>query len=239
MRAYQPQQADFIRYWDGKHASEKYAHPPPSPWLVNLLQATFLGCMGFVLDHGCGIGRLAEAAAREGIRIALNDISGIALTAATERFHAAGLGHRVVWKHCGNIETWDGPVPWGGIISHRVLHCLPREARRSALRVLSRGLLAGGKAIVTVRSTECSRFDVIQRQTDFVELEHDKRSYLRRSPFRFLHFYTREEFLSALADNGLVPSSVFAVMERTGNLERDESTAINTYWLAVCTRVPV
>ena len=239
MRAYQLEQANFIRYWNGKHASEQYASPSAPPWLVNLLQTTFLGCKGFVLDHGCGSGRLAEVVARKGIHIALNDISEIALTAASERLHAAGLGHRVVWKHCGNIETWDGPAPCGGIISHRVLHCLPREARRSALSAMSRGLLTGGKAIVTVRSTECSRFDVIQRQTDFVELEHDKRSYVRQSPFRFLHFYTREEFLSALADSGLLPSSVFAVTEKTGNLERDESTAINTYWLAVCTRVLV
>jgi len=233
----EPHQADFVRYWYRKHSLRTYVHKPPSPAFVKLLRASFAECSGFVLDHGCGSGRLSLALAKMGIPVALNDIIPLALVQAEKRLHETGLRELIAWRHLGGIETWDGPTPWGGVLSHRVLHCAPRLARKDALRMLSQGLEHLGTAVITVRSTKCTRLAQIQQDDAFSELEDDPGSFLRRDPFRFLHFYSRDELAEDLGDCGLTPDSVQAFTEQTGNQERDASTSVNRYWLAVCRKL--
>src|SRR5579863_10503563 len=115
----------FRKYWEQKHRSSHYQHLPLATEFVSLLSRVFGGCRGFVLDHGCGSGRVALELARMGLSVGLNDISNLAIKEALNALKNSRLEKQVVHRFRGELYRWDGPVPWGGFLSHRVLHTMP------------------------------------------------------------------------------------------------------------------
>ncbi len=229
-----PSPSEFRSYWDRKHRSSSYRHAPLQEFLLDLLQSTFADCAGFVLDHGCGQGRVAEALAQRGKAVALNDISAIALAKARNRLVRRGLAARLAHGFCGQIKDWRGPTPWFGFVSHRVLHTIPLPHRLAAVTALSSSLAMGGKGIVTARSIRCSRYEHMLSDPAFELVESSETTFARPAPFRYLHFFKEGELESTLAASGLSVLQTLDYSELTGNTERGLDTQVNRYWLIVC-----
>lgn len=226
----------FQEYWEQKYLSATYSHPPLDPGFLSLLQEIFQGAGGFVLDHGCGRGRVALSLAQEGLSVGINDLSAQAIRATRMAFTQAGQSDRIIGSLIGHIRSWRKPLPWAGFVSHRVFHTMPDLDLTSCTRSLLLGTAPGGYGIVSARSIHCSRFDAIRADRDFVAADGARRTFYRREPFRFLRFFERTEFEDVLKSAGFLLLSTREFLEATGNLSRPAETATNSYWIAICRR---
>lgn len=113
------------------------------------------------LDAGCGTGRLAEAAARRGLRVLALDLDNAMLGAARRRFDAArgDLAHAPL---PGRARAEALPLATGsvnGVVAASLFGCLAEPER--TLREFARVLRPGGHAVLTFtnRSSLLLRFN--------------------------------------------------------------------------------
>ncbi len=220
---------NFIAYWENKHNSASYKHPAPSDYLVNVIFDVAMGTNLFMLDHGCGSGRLALSLASNGVRIGINDISSTAVNNTCNLLEENNLAYKIVHKHDGILLDWNGPNQWGSFCSHRVFHCMPLGQRINTIKYLYDGLLPGGEAVISAKSVHCKRYPILLKDKSFEQIR--KNSFVRFEPFRYIHYFTEEDFVSLIQDAGFKILLMSEFEEATGNVKRDIHTETNRYWL--------
>lgn len=228
------QDSQLEDYWERKHTDENYRHFSFSPIFEKYFSLLLKESNGYVLDHGCGGGRISLAITKNGTKVALCDISPTAIKKAISLIQNNDLQDLIVWSHIGQIHTWNGQVDWGGVCSHRVLHAIPMKSRMSTIKKLTNGLRESGKLLVTAKSINCKRFSLLKNDPEFQSVESDGQTYLRKDPFRYVHYFTELELTKILENNDLQILHHTEFDERTGNLLRSEETILNRYWLFYC-----
>jgi FMN phosphatase YigB (HAD superfamily)/SAM-dependent methyltransferase len=222
---------EFASYWTSKHSTEEYQHPDPSDEFADALTSFFDPINGYILDHGCGSGRLAAQLATRGHRIALNDISPIAVQSSLNRLKRASLEQSVAHTWAKQIYAVCPSEQWGAFLTHRVLHTLPRRTRDAAILSLATYLKPGGRGIAVARSVHCPRYQVMLSDKEFRSIDATGTTFVRDHPFRFLHFFSEGELEQLFHSAGLDVIRSDRFRERTGNLQRTRETETNEYWL--------
>lgn len=227
----------FLSYWEAKHRSDTYGHSGISDGLASRLCQLFANATLPLVDHGCGQGRIALLLASNGHRVVLNDLSVTALTLAQATLAQHRLDSRVAAVVAGPICEWSSPMQCDGFVSHRVLHTMPYPDRLRAVATLAKYLSSGCPALITVRSVHCPRYALMDKDPTFVRItEPTGHTFVRRNPFRFLHFFERDEICALLQSQGLMIIACDEVVEQTGNRLRPADTVFNKYWIVQCNR---
>ncbi|MBS4069276.1 MAG: methyltransferase domain-containing protein [Sulfurimonas sp.] len=221
----------FIAYWEKKHNDPNYRHEELSSIVQRYLLRLINEANGYLLDHGCGGGRASLEIAENEKKLALCDLSSVSIKKTLELLGRHHVSNMVLWSHVGPIETWIGQKGWGGVCSHRVLHAIPRSVRLITVKSLVSGLKKSGKVLLTAKSLNCRRFTLLKGDSEFEQIEGDGQTFLRKNPFRYIHYFAYDELCEILMNSGLRVLAYEEFDERTGNLERSEATAYNRYWL--------
>jgi phosphoglycolate phosphatase-like HAD superfamily hydrolase len=209
--------------------SSDYQHPKPSEYLINAILNAVNSRNLFLLDHGCGGGRISVALAKKEVRIGLNDISQNAINNACSLFDRKKMSHMLIHKHVGLVIKWDGPNQWGSFCSHRVFHAIPQNQRILTIKFLHDGLIEKGEGIISAKSTNCNRYKLLKN--DKIYREIIPHTFVRLEPFRYIYYFTKRNFTELLENAGFQIIDSKEIEEKTGNLERDDNTSMNLYWL--------
>lgn len=232
------QDASIKEYWKKKHTDENYQHFSISPIFQKYFSLLLENSSGYILDHGCGGGRLSLAIAMKRRKVALCDISSAAVNKSISLLQKNNLQDFIIWSHVGQIEEWNGLKKWGCVCSHRVLHAIPQKSRANTLHQLALGLQTSGKLLLTAKSVNCPRFNLLKSDRSFQSIEDDSQTFLRKEPYRYIHYFTEIELRRILESNNLSIIDYTEFDETTGNLLRGEDTALNKYWLFYCEKNP-
>lgn len=112
-----------------------------------------------VLDCASGPGHLAVGLAQAGFTVTATDASAAMTSRATALADAHGVRvtvERLTWDQLAG-RAWDGAFAAVFCVGNSLTHAGPAEARRRALRVMSRLLRPGGRLLVTSRNWELVR----------------------------------------------------------------------------------
>ena len=115
----------FDKYYWEQHwnrTPSRVRIPPPNPYLR---EETRNLTPGTALDAGCGAGAEAIWLAIQGWRVTAVDISGTALSGASERAEAASVSDRLTWVET-YFTTWGPEDRWDLVVTNYAHPAVPQ-----------------------------------------------------------------------------------------------------------------
>jgi ubiquinone/menaquinone biosynthesis C-methylase UbiE len=150
------------------------------------------------LDLGCGNGRHAELLAARADRVVGLDVSRGVLSTARDRAAERGFPLALVQGDAARLPLRDGVVNLAVYVA-TLHHLRDRETRVASLDELARVLAPGGRALVSVWSTEADRFEPDAGFDTTVDWTLPDGEVVPR----FYHVYDPDEFAADLRASAL------------------------------------
>jgi SAM-dependent methyltransferase len=139
-----PMRLFTAEFWDQRYgATEHLWSGNPNTHLVAQVAELVPGA---ALDVGSGEGADAIWLAQQGWRVTGLDVSQVALDRAAEHAAAAGLAHRITWRHA-DLLAWEPGDQRYDLVSAQFMH-LPGPARHALYGQLAEAVLPGGTLLI-------------------------------------------------------------------------------------------
>jgi ubiquinone/menaquinone biosynthesis C-methylase UbiE len=222
------EQDAFAAYWDNQHASNYELGELPTETIQYLDQTLGKLSVGVALDNGCGAGRIKNYLEKKGWASYGTDLSVEAVKTAARHTPSNLIctpSHDLPFKD----QFFDLIISW------RVLHNIPIQARKQAFQEIGRVLKPGGTLICSVQSADdISTFERYKKHG--TEPEDHPRSIVTHFETEtdilpcLKHFYTQEEIVKEVTEDAKLDIiSIGTITEKSG--AQAVSHKDQTYWL--------
>jgi len=222
----------FIDYWESKHNNPKYQHGLLNPMIEGEIRQLNIKTDEFILDHGCGQGRISLILSEYTKNIIINDISISAINITQTKLTKIDTPIHP-YSFCSDIYDVLLNEKLNYIVSHRVFHTMPEDQRLKCLDFFYKNLKQNGKLFLSAKSVSCPRLKLLRKNLDFVHLHDSENTFVRSEQFKFVHYFNINELIRDVESVGFKLIKALEFKEATGNKCRAGKTKLNHYILTI------